>query len=199
MAKTAKYRKICGRTSFSSQRVYLGSDHLLAVVGYYSESYRRFFFRDIEAIVYRDTRRGPIMNLFCATVIVLCLLGILSDDAGFEFIGWFFGLSTLVIFVWNLIKGPTCSCSMVTAVQNERLGCVSRRRRFNRLLATLLPEIDAAQPAIPAGEFRLRIEAALNADQSTLAANQFPAPQAIPSPPRPGADAGDSTIADARS
>ena len=95
MAKTAKYRKICGRASFSAQRLYLGSDHLLAVEGNYRESYRRFFFRDIEAIVYRNTRRGLILNLFCGLVIVLCLLGILSDDVAFEYSGWFFGLPTL--------------------------------------------------------------------------------------------------------
>lgn len=203
MAKTAKYRKICGRSSLSrsahsSQRLYLGSDHLLAVEGYYRESYRRFFFRDIEAIVYRETKTGLIVNLICGTVLALSLLGILNGDLGFAVLAWIFGVPTLIVLVLNLIKGPTCSCSMVTAVQNERLDCVSRRRKFNRLLATLLPEIDSAQPAIPASEFRMRIEAALNADQAILAANQFPAPQAIRSPARPGTDTGDSTIADDR-
>src|SRR5437660_10422801 len=66
MARSAKlYRRLPGRGLVAAQRVqlYQGADHLLQVASTgYSESYRRFYFRDIQAITIQKTQLGKILN-----------------------------------------------------------------------------------------------------------------------------------------
>jgi hypothetical protein len=61
-------------------------------------------------------------------------------------------ISTLVIasiplfmFVCNLLLGPTCTCHFHTAVQQERIQAVNRLRTARKIMAKLLPLIEAAQ------------------------------------------------------
>ena len=108
------------------------ADHLLLVSNQgYSESYKRFYFADIQALLVQRTKWGKLKNV---------ILGFLAIDmlafviAGFAFdwhpsamistgsIGLIFGVALLV----NWIKGPTCACYVQTAVQNERIYSLNR-------------------------------------------------------------------------
>ena len=93
MPKTKSiYRSFGGKgaTLTYYARLYLGPDHLLQTASTgYSETYKRFYFRDIQAIVIRKTNAGLFWTFFwlipafiMALVAVLGLLGC----------GWVWGL-----------------------------------------------------------------------------------------------------------
>src|SRR6185503_16307515 len=76
MSRGAKvYRRLPGRESglLSYSRLWLGPDHLLlARTTFFSEEYKRFYFRDIQAIVMRKTRRHLFWGWMCAALFGLC-------------------------------------------------------------------------------------------------------------------------------
>lgn len=136
-----------GSSVYEFSRLYLASDHLLLVgMSAWNESYRRFFFRDIQALVIRKTQWG----LFTAAMWLLgffafagIALGI-GDDIG-AVIFWFVAGSMIVGLVVDLSRGPACTCYIKTAVQTTKLGPLKRVRAAQRFLIQLQPLIAAAQ------------------------------------------------------
>lgn len=131
----------------SRSRLYLGSDHLLSInTLWYTETYKRFHFRDIQSFTLRKTNTGKVYNsilIACAliagvpafplentasTIILLCISG-------------FF----LLCLILNAIFGPTCVCELKTAVQTEELPSLSRKPRARKVLKRLRPLIAEAQ------------------------------------------------------
>jgi hypothetical protein len=149
MAKAPKeYRKLPGRGATLTHyvRLYAGADHLLQVASTgFTESYKRFYYRDVQAITLRKTYVGKAANaLLGATVTVLGVPAlftstpvtiVLASLAGFFAIG----------LGANIALGATCICQIRTAVQQEKLASLSRLRRARRALERLKPLITAAQ------------------------------------------------------
>lgn len=156
-------------------RLYLAPDHLLLVDSTgYSEAYKRFYFRDIQAITLRKTPRALRWTAVFG-VLGLCFLpGLMLASANeVRFLwGGGFGLMALGLLV-NLLWGQSVVCHLRTAVQVEELPPLCRLPRAQRVLARLEPLILAAQaetaPAEPA--------------QATAPA---PRPQAQPAPSAAG-------------
>jgi hypothetical protein len=173
--------------AFSSRvGLWLGPDHLLCVetTGYW-EAYKRFYFRDIQAIIIRESQRRLIWNAVLTIPLVICLVGLLVSltsrtlDPGVAIPWSLFAAVFLVPFVMNNLRGPACVTQLRTAVQTEDLPCLSRLRQTRRILERLRPLINAAQggevpPPNPVGP------------QTEVAAAVAPAP-AAPVPPPPGA------------
>ena len=160
MARTPNpYTKLPGRglrrvvvaISATRCRLWLASDHLLAMdYSVASESYRRFYFRDIEAFVLRRTSGRENWNWF------YLVMGLLT--AGPFVLGWFTngegGLLVAAVCIavfwafWmliNTVRGPTCQTHIRTAVQLEQLPSLGRLRVAEKVLARLQPLIVAAQ------------------------------------------------------
>lgn len=134
--------------------VWLGSDHLLSATSVgYTEQYRRYYLRDIAALVVQRNRRWMVMSLvFGAIVVFVGLLGAvlaMDNDSATQAVGIFFlvvfVLPALVALVVNLVRGPTCQVRVQTAVQSAPLQAVGRVRAAEKLLARLEPLIRAAQ------------------------------------------------------
>jgi hypothetical protein len=132
--------------SVTRSKLYLGEDHLLSVdTIFYSETYRRFFFKDIQAITIRKTIGGMIANCIFAA-----FFGLLATPAFFvsggERIGWLIAAGIfLVLLLGNTLRGTTCICHIKTAVQSEQLPTLSRLPRARKVLARLQPLIAQAQ------------------------------------------------------
>lgn len=135
----------------SRSSLWLGKDHLLVIdTSGYTESYKRFRFRDIQALVFCRTDtwlyQAVILAAFAAFFGLIALLG------GGPVIAWIFG-SLAVIFgvcvLVDLLLGPTSKCYVQTAVQTEQLAPLARLRRAQRVLATLRPLIIGAQGELP--------------------------------------------------
>jgi len=127
--------------------LWLGPDHLLLVHSNgYTETYKRFYFRDIQALTVQQTSASTFLN---RVLVILCfLLGVGVIAAGEVsakitlsiFAGLFIGIGVI-----NLIKGKTCRCCLRTAVQTEVLPPLHRVKYAHKILARLRPLILAAQ------------------------------------------------------
>lgn len=150
------YRRLPGRrrrvgTLWTAARhsLWLGADHLLKIENrLYTEEYRRFYYRDIQAIMIRRTMHWIVWNIIFG---VLCGgsvgLSIQVREPGGQIIGASLaGLSLLAILV-NSLWGPTYACHLRTAVQTVALPSLSRRRYVCKALDLLQPLIVQAQGA----------------------------------------------------
>jgi hypothetical protein len=132
----------------TSCRLWLGDDHLLQVesVGGYSESYKRFYFRDVQAIYLHKTNSWLIVNLvlglFTGSFLLWTLM--VKDHAGVIALGIITSVFGLFLLV-NALRGPTCGCHLQTAVHREELVSLRRRRNAEKVLARLKPLLEAAQ------------------------------------------------------
>jgi hypothetical protein len=136
----------------SRTSLWLGPDHLLCVDSSgYSESYKRFYFRDIQAISIQGTKRRAVWNVILVMPIVICLTGLLTDLSSTiknneAIIIWLSILAIfLVPFLLNNFFGTACRCQLRTAVQIEELPSLCRVRKTRRIVEKIRPLIVAAQ------------------------------------------------------
>jgi hypothetical protein len=148
------YKRLSGRgnslrvtnTPFARFSLWLGEDHVLQSCSYgYSEEYRRFYFRDIQAIVLRKTLVWTVVNVVCIIVVCLSALSWFAGDVGLKTFGAICGIPFLLFLVFNLLLGPTCECRLLTAVQTEPLPSLSRMRSARKAIGTILPLIERTQ------------------------------------------------------
>lgn len=163
MADTA-YKKLPGkglRTQglFSVTRGYsslwLGENHLLQVdsLSGYVEEYKRFYFRDIQAIIVRKTRKGFAWNMiFGALALLFFFIGIgVTNNVGSAILYSLAGIFVLLLFI-NTARGPTSSGHLKTAVQIEQLPSFNRLRNARKSVALLRPLLEQAQGTLLAEE-----------------------------------------------
>ena len=143
--------------------IWLGTDHILLVrTSLGSEEYRRFYFKDIQAIIVQNTRRQAYLNIMFAVLSILVLAAIpLNWDGG---IGVIVALGILLLLfsipiVVNTALGPCCDVQIRTAVQIEDIPSLSRISRTARVLGRIRPRIQAAQGSLTAEETIERLRA----------------------------------------
>ncbi len=148
--------RFTGRTS-----LWLGKDHLLCIDSNgYTESYKRFYFRDIQAIMVRKTDRWKYYSLVLGVLTGLFALFALlgrSEVVALAVLGTIAGLFALAL-VLTLAGGTTCVCHLRTAVHTEELHSLDRFRKARRTLERLRPVISAAQGGIATTEVPPRIQ-----------------------------------------
>ena len=152
----AAYRKLTPmhRGLGAMTQLWLGSDHLLHLQSTgYSESYRRFYLRDIQCLVMVHTARRTYLAAALAVLLLGIVIILVTADAGPVGYAVMAGVF-LPFFLWNHLLGAGCRVVVVTAVQQENVTALSRLPKTRRILAELKPRIEAAQadlPAAPAG------------------------------------------------
>jgi hypothetical protein len=124
--------------------LWIGEDHLLNIdSNRFVEEYKRFYFRDIQAITIRKTRRREIWNMILLLLLLLCLGGL--TDPGFRpLVPLSIGILSVALLVNNIL-GATCVTYLRTAVQIEELPSLNRIRRAHKILERIRPLIAAAQ------------------------------------------------------
>jgi hypothetical protein len=152
-----------GRTS-----LWLGKDHLLCIDSNgYTESYKRFYFRDIQAIMVRKTVRWKyyslVLGVLAGLFALFALLG-RSEVVALAVLGSIAGLFALALLL-TLAGGATCVCHLRTAVHTEELPSLDRLRKARRTLERLRPLIAAAQGRIAHTEAPPRIQEGIVATQ----------------------------------
>ncbi len=127
--------------------LWLTDDHILSVDNHvFSEDYKRFYFRDIQAIVFSKTRRGAVWNMVLSIFVALWLLTMFSQEAMEWRITWLIvAVLFIVLLVINIVRGPTCKCQLMTAVHKETLPSLNRMNTTERVLGTLRQRIRQAQ------------------------------------------------------
>lgn len=156
------YQRLPGRRILSlgtRPSLWLAPEHLLALERTIaSERYRRFYFRDIEAVTVRRTHRRAALNSVLVGLAVLgsvpFLITFFRDPSAPEvlraglIIGGFFLLLALI----NTLRGATCETRIRTAVQIEPLPTLGRVRLAEKVLLRLKPLIEQAQGAVTADQ-----------------------------------------------
>lgn len=188
-AESIAYRRLpgMGASAVEYHRLYEGPDHLLLVASSgFSESYRRFYFRDIQDFTLRKTARGKVWNGIWATLAVLAgSIAMQMDEAAF-IIWWIVAAVFLALLILNVVLGPTCICQIRTAVQTRPLAPLKRLRSAQKVIARLRPQIESVQAPMSLQELQGQIELArqgLSSERSTPPVSEplMTAPQAAPS------------------
>ena len=155
-----KYRKLRGRGATLTHyvKLYLGPDHLLQIFSTgFTETYKRFYFRDIQAITIRKTIAGKVVNAILGGIaFIFAVLALLTSGTGAIVLGSMAGLFAVILGV-NVLLGPTCACHLRTAVQHEKLPSLRRLGGARRALGRLQPHILAVQGGISDEEIRTRL------------------------------------------
>jgi len=141
------YKRLPGRHNglFYVTSLWEAEDHLLLVESYrVSESYRRFFYRDIQAVVICRTVAGLVITI---------VMGVLA--AGFGALAALFegprvacvifAAVFLALAVLEILRGPTCRSTLRTAVQTQRLPSLGRLRVARKAILRIQSRIEAAQ------------------------------------------------------
>jgi hypothetical protein len=143
------YKRLPGRSygiaSISS--LWEADDHLLFVQSYrVSETYKRFFHRDIHAMIVCRTRTGMEITFILGLIAAALGLGALlfPSDAVTYTVATFAVLFALFALI-NFLRGPTCRCTLQTTVQIQTLPSLGRLRNARKVLLRLQPKIEAAQ------------------------------------------------------
>lgn len=152
-----KYRKLPGRRRgflFGSS-LWLGADHLLLVKSSrFREEYKRFYFRDIQAIVKADAARFHVSTRAAAMGAVWAVATAFSAGAAFGArhyaLVWALGfLGLLLVGIWGYISAwCSCRCRIYTAVSSDELPSLYRTWTARRFLQQVEPLITQAQGAI---------------------------------------------------
>ena len=151
-----RLKKLGGRTSMGSASYWLGRDHLMVVeVSNYNERYRRFYFRDLQAVIVQRNNFRMWGNIILGVIMLVPL--VITASLAFSISRWQEGeIAALIIVgvIWlmlgwvmlvNTLRGPTCSTHLRTAVQTQKLMGITRQRRAELLLETIEPLIQQAQ------------------------------------------------------
>jgi hypothetical protein len=150
MKRTGLLTAVATRSS-----LWLGKDHLLCIDSTgYAEEYKRFYFRDIQAITVVKTKRRLIWNWLFGVPLAGCAgawgIGLLTPQ-GLSLGATITGLVVTVLFalplLLNNLYGSTCACHLRTAVQTEMLPSLNRLRRAHKVLNRIRPLIEAVQGA----------------------------------------------------
>jgi lysylphosphatidylglycerol synthetase-like protein (DUF2156 family) len=148
-------RKFFGFIDPGRYRLWLVEDHILNVRSTgFSEKCKRFYLKDIQAIVISRTTTATTVNmllvmlmLFFGLILLLALFRWESHVSVIIIFSILTGMLAL-IFAANMILGPTCLCRLHTDVQVEDLIALSRLRTAQRTISILKPLIEAAQGAL---------------------------------------------------
>ena len=141
------YRKLTRMRNGLGTRtqLWLGPDHLLHLNSTgYSESYRRFYLRDIQSLLIVHTSARTYTAVALAVILMIIFLIVRSAGGGvtgYAILGAIF----LPFFLWNHLSGAGCRVVIVTAVQQENVRALSRLPKTRRVLGELKTLIEAAQ------------------------------------------------------
>jgi hypothetical protein len=155
------YRRLPGRGTSIAQyvRLYQGPDHLLQISSTgYSELYKRFYFRDIQAITIRKTSWANVGTVILAVLALgFFLLGLDVTGAGRTTL-WSIAGFFLACMALHLVLGPACVCHVRTAVQTERLPTLRRVKAARKTINRIKPFIVEAQGQLSAEELVQRMQ-----------------------------------------
>jgi hypothetical protein len=174
---TPTYRKLPGtrRGFFQKSSVWAGPDHLLLVRGSrFRDEYKRFYYRDVQAIAVARAPRFHISTRAVAIALVCWVAAAMVQMwvrrvSGIRLFGVIYppvvvygGILVLVglilAIIWAYVSGKeSCRCRIYTAVSGDELPSVYRMWTARKFLAEVEPLIAQTQGTI-AGEWAAAAE-----------------------------------------
>lgn len=144
--KTKLYKRLPGkkRGPFKTQTLWQGKDHILLVESIeYKEKYRRFYYKDIQALIirakYPGFKSGSIITIV-SLIILFAVIAHFKNNFFLVFSGFF-----LVLLFLETKYGPYCNCFIKTAVQTQKLPSLNRVKTAQKTLDIIRPYIEKFQ------------------------------------------------------
>jgi len=137
-------------------QVWLAQDHVLVLrSSRIKETYRRFLFSDIQAIVITEGPDSSLRRGFLGVGVLILLIWAwtATSIAGRVFLGSV-SLIAIALMIREVTRGPRCRCVLQTAVTREHVDALSRTREARRFLEMVTPLIQGAQGHIVPPEAR---------------------------------------------
>jgi hypothetical protein len=129
---------------FQRRSLWLGPDHVLSVRTLpFTEHYRRYYFRDIQAIVLTESGSSWAYYLY-ASAAFLILMFLLLGYSWHPVWATLCGVTALVLLSVGF-QVPNCACYLQTATGRERLTSLGRVRAARKTITILRSAISAAQ------------------------------------------------------
>ncbi|HWW02261.1 MAG TPA: hypothetical protein VNZ64_21345 [Candidatus Acidoferrum sp.] len=165
----SKSRSVFGIVSTSRSSLWLAKDHLLCIdTTGYTETYKRFHYRDIQAVIIRKTESWKVLAAILGAIAgVFALIAVFG---GGPIVAWIFGSLAgffLLGAILDLTAGPSCTCHLRTAVQTEELPSLIRVRRARKTLNRLRPLLTQAQGWLGAEDLPARFREWMAAEAGT--------------------------------
>lgn len=146
------YRKLPGkkRKFIGRDTAWMGPDHLLIVESSgISETYKRLYFKDIQAVSILKTPYAFIANsILFALMVILTASGLYLYSTEMYPVSIFMWIVAGVMFVYfisNAPQGASCECWLFTRVQKEKLRSVHTVRSLKKAMKLLIPAIEKSQ------------------------------------------------------
>jgi hypothetical protein len=144
-------RAIFAISGVSRCSLWAARDHLLYIANEgYTEEYRRFYYKDIQAMLVRKTVAGPVGTAILSILTACMLLWLLYGLSEAWHWGGLLALGIVTSFfliplLVNILKGPTCATYIRTAVQTEQVHSLSRLRTAMKVIRQLRETIEGTQ------------------------------------------------------
>jgi hypothetical protein len=129
-----------------------GIDHILSVKGTrFNEEYRRFYFRDIQAVIVENRPRWGSLGWWIILLILLFIASIAAaeNDPHYSWVALLLLVLVLIVRL-HMVFSRSCRCSLQTAVSREELPSVLRRSAAEALIRRLETRIAMEQGNLPA-------------------------------------------------
>jgi len=157
-----QYRKLPGRLRgvLRGASVWQGPDHLLLVKSVrFREEYRRFYFKDVQAIAVAKAPRFHVSaRALLPLIAVPFLAAYLIARPSSPLVMILPILIALLLGAWVIVASQfSCRCRIYTAVSSEELPSVARSWTARRFLARVEPIISAAQGTVD-GDWAQRVD-----------------------------------------
>jgi len=152
-----KYKKLRGRAAgfMGITQLWVADDHLMSVVSIFGfEQYRRYFFRNIEALIAVRTSRRLVWNIILVVVIAAIAAAGFAISTTLQteesrvtcaIVTACIATPFLIALLVNSLLGPTCSFWVQTTGGLESLGAPVRLKAARKITDTVAPEIARAQ------------------------------------------------------
>lgn len=157
---------------FQRHQLWLAGEYVLyrEIFGY-REEVKRFYYRDIQAIVCTPTRSWRTCSWLSGSLLIfLAICGGVSAYQGVMLpfaLAWIGATFSLAILLGNLVLGPSCSTMLYTAAAEAPLFSLGRRRSAEKAIARISERIQQAQQGMaaagPHATAEETVEAARNA------------------------------------
>lgn len=135
---------------FQRHQLWLAEEYVLyrEIFGY-SEEVKRFYYRDIQAVVCTPTGSWRTCSWLSGLLLVfLVICGGLSAYEGIMVpfaLAWIGATFSLVILMGNLVLGPSCSTTLYTAAAEAPLYSLGRKRSAEKAIVWIGERVQQAQ------------------------------------------------------
>jgi hypothetical protein len=135
---------------FRRQKIWKGSDHLLAVTETgYTEEFKRYYFSDIQSFTILWSKSYVGWAILWSMISLTAFAITVSSSDGVSETIVFTGVFVTLLII-HLLRGPMCKCWIDTGINHDYLFAMRRVSQARRFWARVEPDLMAVQ-----GEFSL--------------------------------------------